>query len=83
MFIYDKQHKPNESQVLSENIVSLDNGYKIAIRKEKISKVRRSIFRGIDEEQIVLSIVDQNGKVTNRLGIPAKISGQIAAIINL
>ena len=67
-----------EDKTIKESLLPLENGYSIAIRRERISNCGRSIFREIDREQIVLEILDKAGKVTKRLPIPAAKSEQIA-----
>lgn len=58
--------------------INFDNGYSIQMEKEKISHVGRSIYRGFDDKQVVLKIVDPDGRVTNRLPIPARYAAQVA-----
>jgi len=57
--------------------ISLGNGYAISVRKEKISHEGRSIFRDIDSEQIVLQILNPDGRVTKRLPIPASAAEEL------
>lgn len=78
------RHVKMESVVektISEGVLELENGYAILVRRERISTCGRSIFREIDEEQIVLEILDEKGKVTKRLPIPAKKSDQVASMM--
>lgn len=69
-------------KTICQDFVPLENGYTIAVRKERISNCGRSIFREIDQEQVVLEIIDKTGKVTKRLPIPAGKSRQIASIMS-
>jgi hypothetical protein len=63
--------------------IKLKNGYSIEVEKEKISHIGRSIYRELDEEQVVFRIVDQNGKVTKRLPIPAQCASEVAALLSI
>lgn len=83
VFVLPKQTKMENvvEKTIREDLVPLENGYTISVRRERISSCGRSIFREIDEEQIVLEILDKNGKVTKRLPIPAGKSEQIASIM--
>jgi hypothetical protein len=66
-------------RIISQKMINLPNGYAIAIRREKISHVGRSIFREFDGEQVVLEIVDRRqDKTTKRLPIPASVTEEIA-----
>lgn len=58
--------------------IQFENGYSINLKKEKIPHIGRSIYREIDDHQFVLQICDPSGKVTKRLGIPAKHAAQVA-----
>ncbi|MED4570985.1 hypothetical protein P9302_16095 [Brevibacillus agri] len=69
-------------KTIREDLVPLDNGYTISVRRERISTCGRSIFREIDKEQVVIEILDKTGKVTKRLPIPAGKSEEIASIIS-
>ena len=66
---------------LDTTTIKLPNGYQIRIKKEEISHVGRSAFRGFDKEQVVLEISDTKGKITNRFGIPSSISQEVARFI--
>ena len=83
IFVLPKQIKMENvvEKTIKEDIVHLENGYAISIRRERISTCGRSIFREIDEEQLVFEILDESGRVTKRLPIPAKKSEQIASIL--
>ncbi len=61
--------------------ISLENGYAISVRKEKISKEGRSIFRDIDSEQVVLEILNPEGRVTKRLPLPASVASDVFATV--
>jgi|HigsolmetaAR204D_1030405.scaffolds.fasta_scaffold01825_1 hypothetical protein len=66
-------------RIINQKMINLPNGYAIAIKKEKISHVGRSIYRDFDSEQIVLEIVDRRqDKTTKRLPIPASATEEIA-----
>jgi len=57
--------------------ISLENGYAISVRREKISHEGRSIFRGIDNEQVIFEILNPEGRVTKRLPIPASVASEM------
>ncbi|MED2258294.1 hypothetical protein ABEO98_21570 [Brevibacillus parabrevis] len=71
-----------EARLITHKTVELPNGYAIAMKREKISNVGRSIFRQIADEQVVIEIVDRDGRVTKRLPIPASVSEEIAHFIH-
>jgi hypothetical protein len=71
-----------EERLINHKTVALPNGYAISMKREKISSVGRSIFRQIAEEQVVLEIVDRDGRVTKRLPIPTSVSEEIAHFIH-
>lgn len=66
-----------KNRVVQERNVELENGYVISIRREKIPRVGRSIFREIASEQFVLEIVDRSGQVTKRLPFPENARAEI------
>ncbi|PPA80778.1 hypothetical protein C4A76_25390 [Brevibacillus laterosporus] len=75
--------RPVVKKTISENDIYLPNGYKIVVRKERISEVGRSIFRDFDEAQIVLEIVDCDNRKTCRLPIPSHFAENVAELIKL
>jgi hypothetical protein len=64
-----------------ENCISIPNGYQLRVKQESISHVGRSIYREIDSNQVVFEIVDDRGKVTKRLGIPACILPEVKEVL--
>jgi hypothetical protein len=50
--------------------IDLPNGYFIQVKKEQVSNVGRSLFRGLEQEQVVLEMIDQRGKSVYRFPIP-------------
>ncbi|MCM3593658.1 hypothetical protein M4D58_23840 [Brevibacillus borstelensis] len=70
------------SRLIEAKQIGLPNGYAIALKREKISREGRSIFRSFDFEQIVMEIVDQDGRTTKRLPIPASVRDEVAEFLS-
>lgn len=66
---------------MAQKVITLPNGYSLQMKKEKISHVGRSIYRGFSQEQVVFEIRDASGRVTKRLTIPETIRREVARFL--
>jgi hypothetical protein len=62
--------------------ISIPNGYQLRVTHGVIPVKGRSIYRQIDENQVTFEIVDEQGRVTKRLVIPACIVQEVKEVLN-